>query len=304
MSNLFRAGALALLIAASVPAIAAAPQSERDKTSYVVGLDVAGSLAQIGADLDLAAFERALTATLAGNAPVLDEGERRRIGLALGQRAAARSGRPVPGLPPGSAAPDVDRVEAGTLVATDIARSLLPLKDEVEIAPLMRGVRDVITGAPRAMDEADIDSVRHAMTARSQDRAAEAAQANRKAGADFLAGNRGKPGVFATASGIQYSVERQGQGPRPRNGDQVRVHYRGTLLDGTEFDSSYARNEPAVFGLGQVIAGWTEGLQLMPIGAKYRFWIPGDLAYGPRGSPPNIPPNSTLVFDVELIDIL
>ena len=145
---------------------------------------------------------------------------------------------------------------------------------------------------------------RQAMVMRAQTRAADAANANREAGIRFLAENRGTAGVFATASGIQYRVERAGQGPRPRASDRVRVHYRGTLLDGTEFDSSYARNEPAVFGLDQVIAGWTEGLQLMPVGAKYRFWIPGALAYGQRGSPPTIPPNSTLVFDVELLDIL
>ena len=99
-------------------------------------------------------------------------------------------------------------------------------------------------------------------------------------------------------------VLRQGSGPRPPNGSaQVRVHYEGRLLDGTVFDSSYARNDPATFGLNQVIAGWTEGLQLMPVGAKYRFWIPAELAYGRNGSPGSIPPNSTLVFDVELLQL-
>ena len=304
MLTLFRAGVLALLIVAAAPAVAAEPAGDRAKTSYVVGLDVAGSLGQIGADLDLAAFERAIVATLAGTPPTLSDTDRQQIGLALGQRAAARSGRPVPGLPPGSEPPAVDPAKAGTLVGADIGRSLAPLQGEIDIAPLMRAVREVLSDAPRTMDAAEIESVRQAMVTRAQTRAAGAAQANREAGMAFLAGNRGKPGVFATASGIQYQIERQGQGPRPRATDRVRVHYRGTLLDGTEFDSSYARNAPAVFGLGEVIAGWTEGLQLMPIGGKYRFWIPGDLAYGPRGSPPNIPPNATLVFDVELIDIL
>ena len=112
------------------------------------------------------------------------------------------------------------------------------------------------------------------------------------------------PAVETLPSGVKVEHIKVGEGESPKATSQVTVHYRGTLLDGTEFDSSYARNEPAVFGLDQVIAGWTEGLQLMPIGGKYRFWIPGDLAYGQRGSPPNIPPNSTLVFDVELLDIL
>ena len=304
MLTLLRAGTLALLIAAAAQTAAATPAADREATSYVVGLDVAGSIRQIAPDLDLAAFERAVVATLAGNAPVLPEAERQQVGLALGQRAAARSGRPVPGMPPGSEPPALDAARAGTLVGADIGRSLLPLKDEIEIAPLMRAVREVVAGTPPTMAAEQIEAARQAMVMRAQTRAADAANANREAGIRFLAENRGTAGVFATASGIQYRVERAGQGPRPRASDRVRVHYRGTLLDGTEFDSSYARNEPAVFGLDQVIAGWTEGLQLMPIGGKYRFWIPGDLAYGQRGSPPNIPPNSTLVFDVELLDIL
>jgi FKBP-type peptidyl-prolyl cis-trans isomerase FkpA len=100
-------------------------------------------------------------------------------------------------------------------------------------------------------------------------------------------------------------VLRQGAGQRPRSSDKVRVNYQGSLLDGTVFDSSYERGQPTEFGLGQVIQGWTEGLSLMPVGAKYRFWIPGDLAYGPKGMPQGgIAPNSTLVFDVELLAVL
>ena len=131
-----------------------------------------------------------------------------------------------------------------------------------------------------------------------------AAGANAAAGAEFLAGNKAAKGVVTTGSGLQYMVLRQGSGPRPPHASaQVRVHYEGRLLDGTVFDSSYARNDPATFGLSQVIAGWTEGLQLMPVGAKYRFWIPSELAYGRNGSPGGIPPNATLVFDVELLQL-
>nr|WP_232116985.1 FKBP-type peptidyl-prolyl cis-trans isomerase [Luteimonas sp. XNQY3] len=299
-----RAAALALLLAPVATLAVAAEGSDRDKSSYVVGMDMAAQLAQVTPDLDLAAFEAAVTAALAGKPPALDQAETQRIGQALAQRVASRSGRPVPGLPPGSEPPAVDRAKVGQMLGADVGRSLTAMRDEIAIAPLMRGVRDTVDGKAPSLAADEIAQVRQAMITRGQLRTARAADDNRQAGIAFMTANRGKPGVFATASGIQYSVEKQGQGPRPRASDRVRVHYRGTLLDGTEFDSSYSRGEPAVFGLDQVIAGWTEGLQLMPIGGKYRFWIPGELAYGVRGSPPNIPANSTLVFDVELIDIL
>jgi FKBP-type peptidyl-prolyl cis-trans isomerase len=124
---------------------------------------------------------------------------------------------------------------------------------------------------------------------------------NRSTGEQFLAGNKGKDGVKTTASGLQYKVLKEGTGPRPQPTSQVTVHYKGTLLDGKQFDSSYDRREPATFPLNRVIPGWTEGVQLMTVGSKYQFWIPSDLAYGPQGSPPTIPPNSTLVFEVELL---
>jgi len=121
-------------------------------------------------------------------------------------------------------------------------------------------------------------------------------------GQKFLAENKLQEGVQTTVSGLQYKVLTMGDGAKPAATDSVKVHYRGTLLDGTEFDSSYARNEPISFALNRVIAGWTEGVQLMPIGSKYMFYIAPDLAYGESGGGP-IPPNSTLVFEVELLDI-
>lgn len=131
---------------------------------------------------------------------------------------------------------------------------------------------------------------------------AAASENNGKAGADYLAANAGRDGVVSTDSGMQYEVIELGEGPRPLATDTVTVHYRGTLIDGTEFDSSYSRGEPATFGLNRVISGWTEGLQLMPVGSKFKFHIPADLAYGGR-STGNIGPNSTLIFDVELLSI-
>lgn len=124
-----------------------------------------------------------------------------------------------------------------------------------------------------------------------------------KEGETFLAQNKTKPGIKTTASGLQYEVLNPGTGAQPKATDQVTVHYKGTLLNGFEFDSSYKREQPATFGLNQVIPGWTEGVQLMKEGAKYKFFIPYRLAYGARGMGNDIPPFSTLIFEVELIKI-
>ena len=134
--------------------------------------------------------------------------------------------------------------------------------------------------------------------------AAEAGKVAKAAGESFLADNAKKEGVVVLPSGLQYQVLKEGNGKKPSSTDQVKCHYEGTLIDGTIFDSSYQRNEPATFGLNQVIAGWTEGVQLMSEGAKYRFFIPYNLAYGERGAGAQIPPFAALVFDVELLKVL
>ena len=126
---------------------------------------------------------------------------------------------------------------------------------------------------------------------------------NSELGKAFLAENKNKPGVVETASGLQYQVITEGTGPKPTAKNQVKVHYTGTLIDGTVFDSSVSRGEPATFGVTQVISGWVEGLQLMPKGSKYKFFIPSNLAYGAQGAGKAIGPNATLIFEVELLDI-
>ncbi|MDR3129697.1 MAG: FKBP-type peptidyl-prolyl cis-trans isomerase [Tannerellaceae bacterium] len=123
-------------------------------------------------------------------------------------------------------------------------------------------------------------------------------------GTKFLEENKAKAGVITTESGLQYQVITEGTGNKPTESDRVKVHYTGTLIDGTVFDSSVDRGEPATFGVNQVIKGWTEGLQIMPVGSKYIFWIPSELAYGERGAGQNIKPNSVLKFEVELLEIV
>jgi FKBP-type peptidyl-prolyl cis-trans isomerase len=130
------------------------------------------------------------------------------------------------------------------------------------------------------------------------------AQANLEEGNKFLEENKSREGVVTTESGLQYEVLVEGDGEKPSETDQVRVHYHGTLIDGTVFDSSVERGEPAVFGVNRVIPGWTEALQLMPVGSKWKIYIPSDIAYGPRGAGGDIGPNATLIFEVELLEIV
>ncbi len=140
--------------------------------------------------------------------------------------------------------------------------------------------------------------------AKEQEKIAKVSQENLEAGKAFLEGNKSKEGVKTTESGLQYKVLKEGEGKSPGVSDRVRVHYEGTKIDGTIFDSSYKRGEPATFQADQVIKGWTEGLQLMKAGGKYRLFIPADLAYGVRGAGKEIGPNEVLQFDVELLEVL
>ena len=193
------------------------------------------------------------------------------------------------------------------MVGMDVAKSLEPIKDEIDIAIMTEAMQTVFAKKPTKLTPAEAEKIRAAFGAQLQTKmaakSAAAAQDNLKAGEEFLKANATRPGVTSTPSGLQYQVIRQGSGPKPLLTDTVSVHYKGTLLDGTQFDSSYDRGQPAEFALNQVIPGWGEGVTLMPANSKYRFWIPANLAYGPNGQPP-IGPNSTLVFDVELMKIV
>ena len=168
-------------------------------------------------------------------------------------------------------------------------------------AAFAQAVSDVMGGATTTMSDAEAQRTVSDSMPQQQ---AEAGKAVREAGEKFLAENAEKPGVVVLPSGLQYTVITEGTGAKPKATDRVKCHYEGTLTNGQVFDSSYRRGEPAVFPLNGVIAGWTEGVQLMAEGAKYRFFIPYHLAYGERGAGQSIPPYAALVFDVELIEIV
>ncbi|MBW4753882.1 FKBP-type peptidyl-prolyl cis-trans isomerase [Prevotella melaninogenica] len=178
---------------------------------------------------------------------------------------------------------------------------------ELNIDDFAQAIKDVISGSELKVDNAEaqtlVQNFFQEQEAKQQAAAAEAGKAAKAAGEAFLAENGKKDGVVTLPSGLQYQVLKEGDGKKPSATDQVVCHYEGTLIDGTVFDSSYQRNQPATFGLNQVIAGWTEGVQLMQEGAKYRFFIPYKLAYGERGAGAQIPPFAALVFDVELIEV-
>ena len=182
-------------------------------------------------------------------------------------------------------------------------------RQSIEIDPniLLRGMKDSMTGGKTLLTEDEARTVltqfQNDLRKQMQEKAQAAGEANKKEGDVFLAANKAKDGVVALPSGLQYKVLTEGTGPKPAATDSVVCNYRGTLLDGTEFDSSYKRGQPATFPVNGVIKGWTEALQLMPVGSKWQLFIPADLAYGDRGAGPQIGPNATLVFEVELVSI-
>jgi FKBP-type peptidyl-prolyl cis-trans isomerase len=234
---------------------------------------------------------------------------------------AAKPGAAAPAAAPGAqakpAAPAVDtkaidakfkneKEKYGYMVGMDVARSIGQIKDEVDTAAVIQALQTSLKGEKTTLTDAEAVAVRQEFMQKLQGKQVakmkDEADKNQKEGDAFLAKNKDKPGVKVTASGLQYEVVKQGTGPKPKATDVVKVDYTGTKIDGTKFDSSVDRGQPATFPLNQVVPGWTEGLQLMPVGSEYKFYIPGKLAYGERG-PAQIGPNATLIFSVKLISI-
>lgn len=203
-----------------------------------------------------------------------------------------------------------EKEQISYMVGMDIAKMLEPAKDEVDFDTATKAMKDVLEGKKVLLTEEQANGIRETFAQKMQAKKIAESMAEAKKNADegkkFLAENGKKPGVVTTASGLQYQVISAGKGAKPGAGDAVKVKYKGTLLDGKEFDSTEAHGgEPAVLPLDRVIPGWAEGIRLMPVGSKYKFWIPSNLGYGeqvPPGAP--FPPNATLVFDVELLEIV
>jgi FKBP-type peptidyl-prolyl cis-trans isomerase FklB len=192
-------------------------------------------------------------------------------------------------------------------IGLDIGSTLKKQSIDVNTDILAAGLKDALTGAKPKMTEEQIKETMTTFSKELRDKQQtamqQATQKNAAEGEKFLAENKTKPGVKTTASGLQYKVLKEGSGPSPKETDTVVTNYRGTLINGTEFDSSYKRNEPVTFPVSGVIKGWSEALQLMKKGSKYQLFVPAALAYGPRGAGQDIGPNETLIFEVELLDI-
>jgi FKBP-type peptidyl-prolyl cis-trans isomerase FklB len=225
------------------------------------------------------------------------------------QTPATKSGQATPAKKPGPAplVLKTPKDKASYAIGMNIGKGLH--KDSVDVDPaiLLRGLKDGMAGGKTLLTD---DEAKTAMVAIQADlrkkqeaKMAIAGDANKKEGDEFLAQNKTKEGVVTLPSGLQYKILKEGTGPKPSASDSVVCNYKGTLIDNTEFDSSYKRGQPATFPVGQVIKGWTEVLQLMPVGSKWQVFVPSDLAYGPRAPGGTIGPNATLIFEIELLSI-
>jgi FKBP-type peptidyl-prolyl cis-trans isomerase FklB len=193
-------------------------------------------------------------------------------------------------------------------IGGDIGRNLkMSELDKISIELMAAGMRDVFSGKESTMSQQQCQSVINeyiqSLQQKKQEESGKKLKENKDKGAAFLSDNGKKSGVKTLPSGLQYSVIKEGKGPKPKETDMVKTHYHGTLINGTVFDSSVDRKDPATFPVNGVIKGWVEALQLMPVGSKWKLFIPSDLAYGDAGSPPTIGPGETLVFEVELLSI-
>ena len=281
--------------------------TEDERTSYslgyTIGEEVAKGLEKTQIALDADAYGKGVREAAAGGGTLYTRDEIEQALLAFRQEKDVQDRQKL-------------NYSLGYAVGRDIVNGLRQ-NSGIEVDPdaFSLGVKDRVTKTGGRMNEEEIEAAMTSLKQKIVDRQQEQMKArrtrpnigelamkNKEEGRQFLAENRTKTGVVELPSGLQYKITREGAGKSPSSTDNVTVHYRGTLLDGKEFDSSFKRGQPATFPLNRVIRGWTEGLQLMKEGAKFTFYIPSDLAYGDRGNPA-IPPGSTLIFEVELLKV-
>jgi FKBP-type peptidyl-prolyl cis-trans isomerase FklB len=195
----------------------------------------------------------------------------------------------------------------GMNIGSGLGANLKKQSVDVDPALVSQGLKDAMSGSKTRLTQeqaqAVLTDVQNEVKKLQQEKAQQAGAANKTEGDAFLAANKSKEGVVTLPSGLQYKILTAGTGPKPTASDSVKCNYRGTLINGTEFDSSYKRGQPATFAVGQVIKAWTEALQLMPVGSKWQLFVPSSLAYGERGAGAEIGPNATLIFEVELLSI-
>jgi FKBP-type peptidyl-prolyl cis-trans isomerase FklB len=200
-----------------------------------------------------------------------------------------------------------DRAKASYALGMNIAHTVKEQPIDLDQAAFVQGMKDVLAGGATVLTEQEMAAalavLQSDMNAKAAEKAKQVGELNKTEGAAFMAANKTKEGVVTLPSGLQYRIITAGTGPMPTAADTVICNYRGTLIGGKEFDSSYKRGQPATFAVGGVIKGWTEALQLMPVGSKWQLFLPPDLAYRERGAGPDIGPNATLIFEVELISI-
>jgi FKBP-type peptidyl-prolyl cis-trans isomerase len=260
---------------------------KNSKAGYAIGLSIGKSMTSIQDKIDVDQVAAGLKDQLAGKATQTE----------------AETNMLLQGLQQGGAG---DKAKTGYAVGLSIGRNVKPVAELIDAGSIVKGIKDQMAGKPgmddNAMREALTDLGKRQQELQNKDRAG-AAEKNKKEGDAYLAANKAKAGVKVTASGLQYEVIKEGKGPHPKATSTVKVHYVGTLLNGTEFDSSVKRGQPAEFPLNGVIPGWTEGVQLMTPGSKYKFTIPSALAYGANGAGQMIGPDAVLVFEVELLAI-
>ncbi len=226
------------------------------------------------------------------------------LGLIFGS-ALAQDTKTAKPAPPAGDLKDL-RSQASYAIGQNIGKNLKAQDIDLDPAVIAQGIKDVLEGAKPKLSEEEaekcMETFQREMLARREANLKKAAEKNKKEGDAYLAANKAKPGIVTTSTGLQYKVLKEGAGPIPKKTDTVKANYKGQLLDGTEFDSSYKRGEPTSFPVAEVIPGWTEALLKMKVGSKWELFIPSNLAYGERGRT-SIPPNSVLIFEIELVEI-